>query len=81
MTLVPDGVDHGVDGLLTVVKGYGVRILRLTHPLKSPFWLDCGVVFHCLSVVFYCFQLFFIVLRCLWIVLRCFSIVRVLLWR
>ncbi len=36
MTVVAYGVDHGVDRLLNVVKGDGVRILRLTHPLKGP---------------------------------------------
>ena len=36
MTVVPHGVDHGVDRLLNVVKGYGVRILRLTHIIKDP---------------------------------------------
>jgi len=37
MTLAAYGVDHGVDGLLNVVKGHGIRILRLTHTLKHPF--------------------------------------------
>ena len=36
MTVVPHGVDHGVYGLLNVVKGHGVRILRLTRTLKLP---------------------------------------------
>ena len=36
MTVVAYGVDHGVDRLLNVVRGDGVRILRLTHPLKGP---------------------------------------------
>ena len=36
MTVVAYGVDHGVDGLLNVVKGYGVRIFRLTRTLKLP---------------------------------------------
>ena len=36
MTLVPHGVDHGVDGLLNVVKGHGIRILMPTHTLKDP---------------------------------------------
>ena len=36
MTLVAYGVDHGVDRLLNVVKGDGIRILMLTHTLKDP---------------------------------------------
>ena len=36
MTVVAYGVDHGVDGILNVVKGDGIRILRLTHTLKDP---------------------------------------------
>ena len=27
MTLVPHGVDHGIDRLLNVVKGYGIDTL------------------------------------------------------
>jgi len=37
MTVVAYGVDHGVDGLLNVVKSDGIRILKLTHTLKHPF--------------------------------------------
>jgi len=36
MTLVPHGVDHGVDDLLNVVKSDGIRILILTYTLKDP---------------------------------------------
>ena len=36
MTVVAYGVDHGVDRLLNVVKGDGIRILMLTHTLKLP---------------------------------------------
>jgi len=36
MTVVAYGVDHGVDDLLNVVRGDGVRILRLTKPLNTP---------------------------------------------
>jgi len=36
MTVVAYGVDHGVDGLLNVVKGYGIsplsHFLAHTHP-------------------------------------------------
>jgi len=37
MTLAAYGVDHGVDDLLNVVKGHGIRILRLTHTLQTSF--------------------------------------------
>ena len=36
MTVVAYGIDHGVDGLLNVVKGHGIRIFMLTHTLKDP---------------------------------------------
>jgi hypothetical protein len=36
MTLVACGVDHGVDGLLNVVKSEGIRTLILTYALKDP---------------------------------------------
>jgi len=31
MTLVPHGVDHGIDRLLNVVKGYGIFDLPRLH--------------------------------------------------
>ena len=88
MSVVPHGVDHGVDRLLNVVKGYGIRILRLTQPLNTPSNPVLVRLWRCFSlfdlcfllfpIVFHCSALFLIVRRCLWIVLRCFSIVRVL---
>ena len=74
MTVVAYGVDHGVDRLLNVVKGSGVRILRLRHTLNTPsnpvlvrLWrcfLLFGVVSNCFSlfgVVSYCSLLFCVV--------------------
>ena len=62
--MVAYGVDHGVDGLLNVVKGYGVRILRLRHTLNTPSNPVLVRLWRCFSLFERCFPLFFIVWRC-----------------
>ena len=58
MTVVAYGVDHGVDRLLNVVKGDGVRILRLTSPLKTPLSPVLVRLWRCFSLFERCFSLF-----------------------
>ena len=64
MTVVAYGVDHGVDRLLNVVKGSGVRILRLRHTLNTPSNPVLVRLWRCFSLFERCFPLFFIVWRC-----------------
>ena len=88
MTVVAYGVDHGVDRLLNVVKGYGVRILRLTTPLKTPLSPVLVRLWRCFSLFERCFLLFGVVSYCLALFVDCFAlffycagIVLPLLWR
>ena len=64
MTVVAYGVDHGVDRLLNVVKGSGVRILRLRHTLNTPSNPVLVRLWRCFSLFERCFLLFGVVSYC-----------------
>ena len=74
MTVVAYGVDHGVDRLLNVVKGDGVRILRLRHTLNTPSNPVLVRLWRCFSLFERCFLLFPIVFHCLALFVDCFAL-------